>query len=458
MQLFSFTQPLAYDYSGEWLPGLLDTDSVFRITLLQATCPGCTPMAGIATVKPTDTAYIRTRAASSPRAFAPSPPLDGDYGKTRGPQIVSFVADDFDNGDDVYGSGDTLTVTFDLASDRGGTDVKATSVNVEDMLLFSHSLGENALSQWSDDSTLVITIISPAGADDVLVGKTTVRPQRQVRNKGCCEAYTREGCQRGFACCCYNATDLAPVPLSGDFGNLQPPAISSFVGDDPDDGDAQYGASDVLVVSFDMATDRGKGDPFGGKSWVDDLLWFSLPVGDDYSGEWVEEDKAVRISILAPASTLSNLPEAAYACQQLPPPPPPPDAATATAPSPTAAPGATVACFDGVVPVSLLNVSDAYWRQTLVSARGDGYDNDGDGNGGDVRNRAGTSAAAGVPPLVQGQLGNLGAPSIVAFVADDPNNGDTAYGNGDVLTVVLDRPVDRTDISSDLVPDRDAVE
>ena len=72
----------------------------------------------------------------------------------------------------------------------------------------------------------------------------------------------------GTACCCYNATDLAPVPLAGDFGNRGAPTIASFVGDDPDDGDAQYGGSDVLLVSFDMATDRGKGDPFGGKAGV----------------------------------------------------------------------------------------------------------------------------------------------------------------------------------------------
>ena len=448
--LFAFTQPLAYDYSGEWGgSGLLDEDSVFKITILQATCPGCTPMPSIATVKPKDTAFIRTRAASSPRAYAPSPPLTGDYGKTFGPRIISFVADDFDNGDDVYGSGDTLTVVFDLATDRGGTDIKATSVDVTEMLSFSHSLGEDVLSQWRDDSTLVITIISGQGADDVLVGKTAVRPQRQVRNKGCCAAFTREGCALGLVCCCYNATDIEAVTLSGDFGNRAQPAIASFVGDDPDDGDAKYGAEDVLLVSFDMATDRGKGDPFGGKEWVDDLLWFSLPIGDDYSGEWVEEDKAITINILRAASTLSSLPEAVYACEQLPtsgqggegaPSPPPPPAL----------PGAASACHDGVAPVTMLNVSDSYWRRTLVSARGDGYDNDGDGNGGDVRSRAGTSGAAGVPPILQGQLGNLGVPAIVKFVVEDPNNGDTVYGSGDVLTITLDRPVDRTDVSSDV--------
>ena len=69
--------------------------------------------------------------------------------------------------------------------------------------------------------------------------------------------------------------------------------------------------------------------------------------------------------------------------------------------------------------VKLLNVSEAYWRQTLVAPRGDGYDNDGDGNGGDIR-CARSSGIAGVPPVLQGWPGNLGAPSIATFAVDDP--------------------------------------
>ena len=138
--------PLAYDYEGRWTApaggGPLARDSVFEITILQATCPGCTPMPGVATVKPKDTASIRTRAGSSPRASAPSPPLGGDYGKVVGPTIVAFVADDFDNGDAAYGSLDTLTVVFDLATDRGGLgdDAGATAAAVA-MLSFSTDLG-----------------------------------------------------------------------------------------------------------------------------------------------------------------------------------------------------------------------------------------------------------------------------------------------------------------------------
>ena len=83
-------------------------------------------MPGLASVRPASDTEIKTRSHSSSRAFSVSPLLAGDFGKRVGPSIVSFVADDFDNGDDVYGAGDTLTVVFDLATNRGGGGVTTT--------------------------------------------------------------------------------------------------------------------------------------------------------------------------------------------------------------------------------------------------------------------------------------------------------------------------------------------
>ena len=40
--------------------------------------------------------------------------------------------------------GDTLTVVFDLATNRGGGGVTTTVVPVDEMLTFSHSLGAEA--------------------------------------------------------------------------------------------------------------------------------------------------------------------------------------------------------------------------------------------------------------------------------------------------------------------------
>ena len=43
--------------------------------------------------------------------------------------------------------------------------------------------------------------------------------------------------------------------------------------------------------------------------------------------------------------------------------------------------------------------------------------------------------------MVGGTLGSLAPPTIVGFSADDPDNADAAYGDGDVLTVRFDRAV-----------------
>ena len=58
-------------------------------------------------------------------------------------------------------AGDTLTVVFDLATNRGGGGATTTAVPVDDMLTFSHSLGADARASWMDDSTLVVTVGGP---------------------------------------------------------------------------------------------------------------------------------------------------------------------------------------------------------------------------------------------------------------------------------------------------------
>jgi hypothetical protein len=271
--------------------------------------------------------------------------------------------------------------------------------------------------QEVDSSHLSPQVLDGSGSEDQLLpGKASVRPNLRVRNKGCCAAYTASGCAAGISCCCYNATDDAHILLTGDWGTSLPPSVSRFEGNDPDDGDDVYGASDSLLVQFTMATDRANGDPFGGKAWVDDLLWFSFPPGDDYSGEWVSEDSALRISIISPPTTLSTLPELSRACHLHP------DLAD---------------CYENVPPAVPLNVTGS---TMIVSPRGDSFDFDGDGNVGDLRNRAGSSVIAGTPPIVNGDIGSLVAPRITSFVVDDPDNADTTFGLGDRIRVTFGDP------------------
>ena len=52
------------------------------------------------------------------------------------------------------------------------------------------------------------------------------------------------------------ASDYASAVLSGDWGLLAGPSITSFDGDDFDDADAVWSNDDELVIRFDMDTDQ----------------------------------------------------------------------------------------------------------------------------------------------------------------------------------------------------------
>ena len=76
-------------------------------------------------------AYVRLRplnATEATKHLQPSSPITaadntveitGSYGDLAGPALVSVVADDADDGDAILGAGDTLTLTFDVSTDRG---------------------------------------------------------------------------------------------------------------------------------------------------------------------------------------------------------------------------------------------------------------------------------------------------------------------------------------------------
>ena len=63
-----------------------------------------------------------------------------------------------------------------------------------------------------------------------------------------------------------------------------PPAITSFIGDDPDYGDGAYGPGDTLTIYFDRATARPGGS-------VNQLFSFSQSIGSAYTGEWIARDQ-----------------------------------------------------------------------------------------------------------------------------------------------------------------------
>lgn len=82
------------------------------------------------------------------------------------PQFDTYVADDPDNGDEILSNGDTVTITFDIATNAtaGGTISQAEiNANFTDGA-GAPDFGTTYSGVWSDASTLVITLTDVTGA------------------------------------------------------------------------------------------------------------------------------------------------------------------------------------------------------------------------------------------------------------------------------------------------------
>lgn len=91
------------------------------------------------------------------------------------PQIISLVADDPDDLDDIYSQGDTITITFDYNTNMPGGAGYQTKSDVNNLFTFTESIGSTYRGQWITADTFVITINSVTNAA-VEIGTTTVTP------------------------------------------------------------------------------------------------------------------------------------------------------------------------------------------------------------------------------------------------------------------------------------------
>jgi len=92
------------------------------------------------------------------------------------PIITSILADDPDDLDGTYSTDDTITITFDSATNMpGGTDRQA-SAAINDLFTFSEPLGQAYRGQWTASDTFVITIKSANNAGPPVIGTTIVTP------------------------------------------------------------------------------------------------------------------------------------------------------------------------------------------------------------------------------------------------------------------------------------------
>ena len=100
-----------------------------------------------------------------------------DFGQPGPPVMLAVVMADYDNFDTDWSGEDTLTVTFDRATDHGRQGKAGPRAYVDSLFEFDHVLGEDYSGVWSDLSTFVISSIDTS-VNRPLVGKTSVRRGR----------------------------------------------------------------------------------------------------------------------------------------------------------------------------------------------------------------------------------------------------------------------------------------
>ena len=63
--------------------------------------------------------------------------------------------------------------------------------------------------------------------------------------------------------------------------------LASFYAEDPDNSGLDYGAGDTLTVTFSKPTNRDVATDE--RRYVDSIFSFEPDIGDDYSGEWLDD-------------------------------------------------------------------------------------------------------------------------------------------------------------------------
>jgi hypothetical protein len=265
--IFKFSTSIGRLYEGRWV-----TRQLFEITIIDAT--GATPpLPDIFTLKLLASADLRNFPRTSSSAELFSPILSGDFGPSP-IRILSIVAADSLDLDDVFGVGDTLTITFSEATNKAQLPDVLTKEHIDLVLSFSQSLGADYTGEWKTNSVLVITArdVTRAGPPTIGGTRATVRAQAKLRN---------------LPPVCAPTVTTSP-PITGNWGILYP-RIISVEADDPTDRNSVYSFLDTITIKFSIATNRAgrnNGDRLS-RSQVLQQFLFSESLGNSFSGEWV---------------------------------------------------------------------------------------------------------------------------------------------------------------------------
>lgn len=237
--LFSFSDALGDDYTGEWRDA-----STFVVTVLRtASVPPVLNASASAVVGATTVRVIgnvrNSAATDAPRDDVPVA-LTGDFGSDEAPEAQSVIARDPDNSGLGFEPGDTLTMSFSLPTNRD--TASGAKIYVDSLFTFDPPVGDDYSGEWQDDSTFIVTIQTVGDAAPVL------GTARAMVSGSIFDDELRRPSALGQS-----------ATLIGGYGRSGAPRIVRFEADDPADLDSVYGPGDLLTIGFDQATDRGVG-------------------------------------------------------------------------------------------------------------------------------------------------------------------------------------------------------
>eukprot|EP00163_Fabomonas_tropica_P028388 TRINITY_DN575_c1_g1_i2.p1 TRINITY_DN575_c1_g1~~TRINITY_DN575_c1_g1_i2.p1 ORF type:complete len:1161 (-),score=219.44 TRINITY_DN575_c1_g1_i2:122-3253(-) len=172
--LLTFSGSLGVNYTGVW-----NSFTELVITIVDASGAGTTTIPGL-TVTVNATGKMTNLRGDSEFSIG-TYDLTGDWGNSDPPAIISIVANDPDDGDTVYSTGDTILITFDTATNK---PTIATKADVDNEFTFNTgSLGNDYTAAWNalgDEAT--ITIVDSTGHSSPAIGSLTITCSGAIRN------------------------------------------------------------------------------------------------------------------------------------------------------------------------------------------------------------------------------------------------------------------------------------
>ena len=247
--LFSFSDPIGADYSGEWA-----TPRRFMVTILDPT--GADVEQGRTTVFVQG--GIRNAAGDALSADNQTSVLFGDFGYLTEPRVERLTVVMAENKT-VYTDGDTLVLHLDMAT-RYSTLGEAAPTSgdkafVDHLFGFSDVLGADYSGAWHDGESAAcdeggattlhpcfVILLLDARTGAAASGRTIAAPSVHMRSGSGKSARLVER-------------------LGGNFGWRRAPQLVSLVAADADNSAFGVSEGDTLTISFDLPTDTGVDPP-----------------------------------------------------------------------------------------------------------------------------------------------------------------------------------------------------